>query len=212
MWWRDIETLGQTAAALAASAPDKCAASSIVEPGAMLDESDGPIVIGKGSRICGGAVVRGPVVIGDNSMIGNYAIVRGPTVIGNGVRIGFATEIKQAQIGDDVAIGPQCFVADSRIDAGAYLGAQVRTSNQRLDRQPVSVRHGGREYPGVRDKLGCWIGARASLGIQVIVLPGRVIEPDSVFEPRVTINRNYPSGHYRLKQAVELVLQPELVS
>jgi len=212
MWWRDIEALGEKAAALAAGVPQMRAACAIVEPGAVLDESEGPIAIGRGSRICAGAIVRGPVVIGDGAMIGNYAIVRGPAVIGNGVRIGFATEIKQAQIADGVAIGPQCFVADSRIDEGAYLGAQVRTSNQRLDRRAVSVRHRGREYPGVRDKLGCWIGARASLGIQVVVLPGRVIEPDSVFEPRITINRNYPSGHYRLQQAVELVPQPELVS
>jgi bifunctional UDP-N-acetylglucosamine pyrophosphorylase/glucosamine-1-phosphate N-acetyltransferase len=214
MWWHDVDALDGTARTAAAALPRLRATSAIVEPGAVLDEAEGPIAIGAGSRICSGAIVRGPVVIGDDSMIGNYAIVRGPAVIGSGVRVGFASEIKQAQIADGVAIGPQCFIADSRIDEGAYLGAQVRTSNQRLDRQPVSVRHAGRQYPAVRDKLGCWIGARASLGIQVIVLPGRVIEADSVFEPRITItiNRNYPSGHYRLQQAVELVPQPELVS
>ena len=212
MWWRDIDRLGKTVVALAASAPQLRAASALIEPGAVLDESGGPIAIGHGTRICTGAVLRGPIVIGDHSLIGNYAMVRGPALIGDRVRVGFATEIKQAQIANGVAIGPQSFIAESRIDEDAYLGAQVRTSNQRLDRQPVSVRHQGREYPHVRDKLGCWIGARACLGIQVIVLPGRAIEPDSVFEPRITINRNYPSGHYRLHQAVELVPQLEFVS
>jgi len=212
MWWHDIERLGETVTAWAATTPQLRSDSAEIEPGAVLDESTGPIVVGEGTKICSGAVLRGPIVIGEHSLIGNYAMVRGPAMIGGNVLVGFATEIKQAQIADDVKIGPQCFVADSRIDDGAYLGAQVRTSNQRLDREPISVRHQGREYPRVRDKLGCWIGARASLGIQVIVLPGREIEPDSVFEPRITINRNYPSGHYRLQQAVELVPQREFVS
>jgi len=212
MWWREIDSLAETVAAWAAMAPRPRAASAVIEDGAVLDESAGPIVIGERSKICAGAVLRGPIVIGDDVLVGNYAMIRGPALIGNRVLIGFAVELKQVFIADRVSIGPQSFVADSRIDEGAYLGAQVRTSNQRLDRKPVSVRHQGREIADVRDKLGCWIGARACLGIQVIVLPGRVVEPDSVFEPRITINRNYPSGHYRLQQAVELVPMKELVS
>ena len=43
------------------------------------------------------------------------------------------------------------------------------------------------------------------LGVQVIVLPGRVIAEDSLFEPRITIARNHPSGRYRAKQIVERV-------
>ena len=212
MWWREIDRLAEEVTLRVGREPRPRPESAIVEPGAVLDETAGPIVIGEGTKICAGAVLRGPLLIGDSSLIGNYAMVRGPAVIGNRVLIGFATEIKQAMIADGVRIGPQCFVADTRIDDDAYLGAQVRTSNQRLDRKPISVRHNGREYADVRDKLGCWIGARACLGIQCIVLPGRAIEPDSVFEPRITINRNYPSGHYRLQQAVEPVPQEELVS
>ena len=212
MWWREIDALAETVAARAAMAPQRRAASALVEPWAILDESAGPIVLGENTRICAGAVLRGPIVIGDNTLIGNYAMVRGPTVIGSAVLVGFAVEIKQALIADRVSNGPQCFVAESRIDEDAYLGAQVRTSNQRLDRRPVSVRHEGREHKDVREKLGCWIGARASLGIQVIVLPGRAIAPDSLFEPRITVSRNYPSGHYRLPQEVECVSQKEAVS
>ena len=132
-------------------------------------------------------------------------MVRGPTLIGDEVRIGFASEIKQAMIADRVMIGPQCFVSDSKIDESAYLGAQVRTSNQRLDRAAITVRDGEREIATNADKLGCWIGARSALGIQVIVLPGRVIAEDSLFEPRVTIARNHPTGRYRARQSLELV-------
>ena len=53
------------------------------------------------------------------------------------------------------------------------------------------------------EKLGCLIGANAALGIQVIVLPGRVIAPNSIFAPRVTIEKNLPTGRYRHAQQLE---------
>lgn len=199
MWWADVRDLGLALAGLTASVDP----AATIEPGAMLDESAGPIVIGARTKICGGAVLKGPLAIGADCLIGNNAMVRGPTLIGDNVRIGYAAEVKQALIGDGVSIGPMCFVADSRVDSGAYLGALVRTSNHRLDAKSISVRDGDVVTDTALEKLGCWIGAGASLGIQVIVLPGRVIAPDSLFEPRVTVDRNYPAGRYRLKQTLE---------
>jgi acetyltransferase-like isoleucine patch superfamily enzyme len=102
-----------------------------------------------------------------------------------------------------VAIGPQCFVADSKIENDAYLGAQVRTSNHRLDKRTVEVLVDGKRVDTGLEKLGCLIGARSALGIQVIILPGREIAPDSIFAPRVTIEKNLPTGRYRLAQPLE---------
>ena len=205
MWWHDVRALATRLADAVPCGASRIHATAIIEPGAVIDDGPGPVVIGAGSRICSGAFLRGPVLIGENCMIGNQAMVRGPTCIGNFVRVGFATEIKQALIADRVSIGPHCFVADSRVDEDAYLGGQVRTSNQRLDRAEIAVREGADEMSTGLEKLGCWIGARASLGIQVIVLPGRVIAEDTIFEPRITIARNHPSGRYRAKQIVERV-------
>ena len=204
MWWLDIENLDERLGVLAGDT-SLIDHTAVIEPGAILDDTLGRIVIGPRSKICTGAVLRGPIVIGGECLVGNLSMVRGPVLIGDQVRIGFATEIKQALSGDRVSIGPQCFVADSKVDEDAYLGAQVRTSNQRLDREAISVCFGFRVFVFFCVLLGCWIGARASLGIQVIVLPGRVIAADSLFEPRVTIARNHPSGRYRARQAVELV-------
>lgn len=166
----------------------------------IIDESAGKVIIGANTRICHGAVIQGPAIIGANCLIGNYAFIRPGTVISNGVKIGFATEIKNAVIESEATIGPQCFIADSVIDKQAYLGAQVRTSNHRLDEQPISVRtHKGEIATGC-DKLGCYIGQRSRLGVQVIILPGRIIAPDTQFGPRVIVERNLPSGNYYLRQ------------
>lgn len=204
MWWRDVTELGGRVRELAGGAT-RVDPTAVLDQGCVLDDSAGPIVVGPRTRICAGAIIRGPAVIGADCLVGNQSLLRGPIVTGDKVLIGFSTEIKNARLGDRVSIGPMCFVADSVVEDEAYLGAMVRTSNQRLDRGPVSVREGERTVETGCDKLGCLIGAGSSLGIQVIVLPGRVIAPGTTFEPRITVNRNYPAGHYRARQDIERV-------
>jgi bifunctional UDP-N-acetylglucosamine pyrophosphorylase/glucosamine-1-phosphate N-acetyltransferase len=177
--------------------------SAHVSDSATLDASRGPIFIGARARVCDGAHIEGPVTIGDDCLIGNLAMIRGATSVGCRSRIGFAAEIKNAIIEHDVMIGPQCFVADSKIETHAYLGAQVRTSNHRLDKQTVKVLIDDDWVDTGLEKLGCLIGARSSLGIQVIILPGRIIAPDSSFAPRITVEKNLPAGRYRLAQQLE---------
>ncbi|MFP1455004.1 acetyltransferase [Escherichia coli] len=166
----------------------------------IIDETAGEVVIGANTRICHGAVIQGPVVIGANCLIGNYAFIRPGTIISNGVKIGFATEIKNAVIEAEATIGPQTFqFCTGSCKNQAYLGAQVRTSNHRLDEQPVSVSSQGIIATGC-DKLGCYIGQRSRLGVQVIILPGRIISPNTQLGPRVIVERNLPAGTYSLRQ------------
>jgi NDP-sugar pyrophosphorylase family protein len=204
VWWRELQAqadrwpkLGEHEESLVVDP------SAFISPAVTFDSSRGPIVIGKRTRICHGAYIEGPVAIGSDCLIGNLAVVRGATTIGNDTRIGFAAEIKNAIVEDHVSIGPQCFVADSKIEANAYLGAQVRTSNHRLDRATVKVMVDDEAVDTGLEKLGCLIGAGASLGIQVIVLPGRIVAPGSMFAPRMTIEKNLPAGRYRAAQRIE---------
>ena len=203
MWWRELERQAADLARSGAAGELRIDPTADVAETAALDASFGPVIIGARTRICPGAFIQGPVVIGADCLIGNLAMVRGATAIGAGSRIGFATEIKNALIEEEVSIGPQCFVADSKIERGAYLGAQVRTSNHRLDKRTVEVLVDGERVDTGLEKLGCRIGARAALGIQVILLPGREVAPDSIFAPRVTIEKNLPTGRYRLAQPLE---------
>ena len=203
MWWRELQAQQRSLRWQFGDQSVRVDPSAWVAPTARLDASRGPIIIGSRTRVCENAYIEGPVAIGDDCMIGNMAMIRGPVYIGNGTRIGFATEIKSAIIQDRVTIGPQCFVADSKIEREAYLGAQVRTSNHRLDKQNVQVVVDGEPIDTGMDKLGCLIGARSALGIQVIILPGRVIAADSIFAPRITVEKNLPSGRYRQPQQLE---------
>jgi bifunctional UDP-N-acetylglucosamine pyrophosphorylase/glucosamine-1-phosphate N-acetyltransferase len=203
VWWRELEAQARSVTLQHGDQGARLDPSASVAETARLDTSRGPIIIGARTRICDGAYIEGPAAIGDDCMIGNFALVRGPVWIGKGTRIGFATEIKGAIIQDRVTIGPQCFVADSKLEHDVYLGAQVRTSNHRLDKQNIKVLVEGEWVDTGREKLGCLIGAGSSLGIQVIVLPGRVIAPGSAFSPRITVEKNLPPGRYRLAQQLE---------
>lgn len=171
-----------------------------VDKQVIIDESLGEVFIGKNTRICPGVVIQGPVVIGSNCFIGNYSFIRSGTVISNGVKIGFASEVKNSVIESGVTIGPQCFIADSVVEHLVYLGAQVRTSNHRLDAKPVSIRIYDKYIDSGCDKLGCYIGRRSKLGVQVVILPGRIIAPDTQLGPRIIVERNLPSGVYSLRQ------------
>jgi bifunctional UDP-N-acetylglucosamine pyrophosphorylase/glucosamine-1-phosphate N-acetyltransferase len=203
VWWRELQAQARAATMQEQDRKARIDPSASVAESARLDTSKGPIFIGARTRICDGAYIQGPAAIGDDCLVGNLAMLRGPVWIGKGTRIGFATEIMSAIIQDRVTIGPQCFIADSKIERDAYLGAQVRTSNHRLDRQTVKVLQDGEWIDTGLEKLGCLIGEGSSLGIQVIVLPGRMVAAGSSFAPRITVEKNLPPGRYRLAQQLE---------
>ncbi|HBC0336530.1 TPA: acetyltransferase [Salmonella enterica subsp. enterica serovar Napoli] len=173
-----------------------------IAPGVIIDESAGRVLIGEGTQVCHGVVIQGPVVIGSGCRIGNYSFIRPGTLIGNNVQTGFSTEIKNSVIESGTTIGPQCFISDSVLRQNVYLGAQVRTSNHRLDEGFVHVRLNGEDINTGCKKLGCYIGLRARIGVQVIILPGRYIVADTIIGPRVTIERNLEKGIYNLRQEI----------
>ncbi|ECZ3992763.1 acetyltransferase [Salmonella enterica] len=171
-----------------------------IAPTAVIDERQGPVILGENTRVCHGAVLQGPFITGKNCLIGNHAFIRGGTVLGDGVRVGFSTEVKGSVIGDHTTIGPQCFIGDSLIAARVYLGAMVRTSNHRLDGKNVSAFYKGALTDTGREKLGCFIGEGASLGVQVVILPGREVAAYTRLGPGIIVERNLPAGQYRLHQ------------
>jgi len=197
-WWEELREIASRLSTL-----ERC-----VEDGAIVEELTdirGAVKIGTGTKICRGVIIKGPVVIGKNCLVGNNSIVRGPALIGDGVLIGFSAEVKNAIIEDNASIGPLCFVADSVVRKKAFLGALVRTSNFMLTKENVKVLQEGKLLDTGTDKLGAHIGEEASLGIGVIILPGRTIPPKTIIGPRVIVEKNLEPGVYLVKQ--ELVVK-----
>lgn len=197
MWWADLAS--RRAALEADLVRDDVHPTAVIEGGVLIE---GYVRIGPNVRICSGAFIKGPVAIGEGTLIGNGAAVRGPTLIGRECKIGLGAEIKTSVIEDGVAIGPQSYVGDSLIEAGAYFGAQVRTSNHRLDKRNVTAIVDGVVSDTGFEKLGCHVGANAAIGIHCVILPGRSVAADTIIGPGIIIQKNLKAGQYRLLQNI----------
>lgn len=160
------------------------------------------IRVGKDTFISQDAKLSGQIRIGDNCMIGTGVIIRGNVHIHDNVKIGYGVEIKNSVIKANTTIGPLCYLGDSLVEENVYLGALVRTSNHRLDRAPIKSWNGQAYENTGLEKLGAWIQESTSLGVGIVILPGRIVPKGSIFSPHIVITKNYPEGDYRLTQTI----------
>lgn len=158
--------------------------------------------VGRGSALSQDVVFNGNIQIGKDCLIGNGVLLRGNVRLGDNVQLGYGVEIKDSVIKDNSTIGPLCYLGNSLVEENVYLGAMVRTSNHRLDRQKVVSWNGEYLEDTGLEKLGSWIQSHTSLGIGIIILPGRIIPANSIFEPNLVIKKNYPSGVYKSNQQI----------
>jgi UDP-N-acetylglucosamine diphosphorylase / glucose-1-phosphate thymidylyltransferase / UDP-N-acetylgalactosamine diphosphorylase / glucosamine-1-phosphate N-acetyltransferase / galactosamine-1-phosphate N-acetyltransferase len=89
-----------------------------VEAGVTLK---GKVMIGSDTVIKSGTCIYGPAVIGSGCEIGPNVSILPATSIGDNVSIASFTQIKNSLIGNDVNLGPGCFISDSAIDKGCII-------------------------------------------------------------------------------------------
>lgn len=150
----------------------------------LAEVADTGVVLGKGSLVEAGAVIRGPAVIGSGSQIRAGAYVRGNAIIGEHVVIGNSCEIKNAIIFDRAEIPHYNYVGDAILGYRAHLGAGVILSNVRLDRRNVAVldREGIRHDSGLR-KFSAILGDHAEIGCNSVLSPGSIIGRRCILYP-----------------------------
>ncbi|MBN1161676.1 MAG: NTP transferase domain-containing protein [Dehalococcoidales bacterium] len=89
-----------------------------IEDGVTLQ---GKVIVGDGTVVRAGSCIYGPAVIGSGCDIGPHACVMPSTSIGDNVVISSFTQVKNSVIGNDVNLGPGCFISDSVIDKGCVI-------------------------------------------------------------------------------------------
>lgn len=163
---------------------------------------DGFVRLGQDTFVAKDAKLEGKISIGNNCMIGTGVILRGNVIVQDNVRIGYGVEIKDTVIKANTTIGPLCYLGNSLVESNVYLGALVRTSNHRLDGCPVKSWNGEDFEDTGLTKLGAWIKEYSSLGVGVVILPGRIVPVDSIFSPHIVIMKNYLPGRYMMQQNI----------
>lgn len=177
-----------------------------ISPSAQIADNvhiEGNVYLGDNVRLSRGAIVLGDVYIGDDTFVGAYSLVRGPCNIEARCKIGYSVELKNAIIQEDTMVGPLCFIADSIVGSDCSFGALTRTSNFRLDRQPVKVKFDAEFVDSQLAKLGAFIGDDVQTGVSVVILPGRKVGNHVHIGPNIVVVRNLQSKkRYMLKQEV----------
>ncbi len=173
--------------------PDAAAIKGTVQTGAhLIDEQS--VYVGGGTVIQSGAVLdasEGPIYIGENVVVMPNAVICGPTFIGDGTTISAGAWIRT-----QVSIGPRCkvggevaasivhalsnkqhhgFLGHSYVAEWVNIGAGTTTSNLKNTYGQIKVPIGGLPIDSGRTFAGSIIGDFAKTGINQSLAAGSVI-------------------------------------
>jgi len=155
-----------------------------VEEGAVIK---GNVVVEEGAVIESGSYVVGPAYIGKNAVVGPNAHIRPYTVIAEGARIGNATEVKESVIMEGVHAAHFSYIGNSVVCENVNLGAGTMIANLRFDGKEVMMKINGKKVSTGLRKFGAVIGANTKTGVNVSIMPGVRIAPNSWIMPGTVV-------------------------
>jgi carbonic anhydrase/acetyltransferase-like protein (isoleucine patch superfamily) len=164
--------------------------AAILLPGAYL--ADDRILIGAGTIVEPGAMIKGPSVIGEDCEVRQGAYMRGNCLVGNRCVVGHATEIKGSIMLDGAKAGHFAYIGDSILGRDVNLGAGTKLANLRMISGTIILRSGNERYDTGRRKLGAILGDQTETGCNAVTSPGTLMGPRSIVYPAV----NVPGGIY----------------
>jgi len=166
----------------------KTSSSARIASTAIIDDSNGPIIIEDNVTVGDFAKIVGPCYIGENCLIGDYSFVRGSSIEKNST-VGAKTEVVRSIIMDNSTLHFG-YLADSIIGPNNKIGAGLITANKRLDRAPINTMVKGITVDTGLKALGIITGDDANVGISTNTMPGVMIGSGSRIHPGLVISKN----------------------
>jgi len=148
---------------------EKC----VVRAGAVLDASDGPIVIGDHAVVMPNAVIVGPCYVGSGTIVNPAARLLAGTSIGPVCKVG--GEISETIIAAYSNKQHDGFLGNSYLGEWVNLGAATNNSDLKNNYSPVRMWCAGAERDTGRQFLGLLMGDHTKTGINVLFNTGSVI-------------------------------------
>lgn len=158
------------------SYPNWGAAGLEISQRAVLDESEGPVILGPGVKVRGPAWLRGPLFVGRDSIIDGAQI--SSSSIGRTCRLG--GEISDSIIGNFTNKHHEGFVGHSVVGDWVNLGALTTTSDLKNNYGPVRLQWRGKTIPTGQIKFGSLIGSFSRTSIGTMLNTGTVIGPGAM--------------------------------
>jgi len=145
-------------------------ADSVVEAGAVIHESC-RLVLGTGSRIRAGAVLREEVVIGPRCLIGAHCELARTVVLGPSSFLGHYVYIGDSIVGREVSVAGNVFVANTKNSGSPTIRMKFR----------------GELVDSGRTHFGALIGDGVRFGASTLLCPGCVVLPGLSLPPGVVL-------------------------
>jgi len=165
---------------------------------------EGKVIMGENVTVLENAVIRGPVYIGPNCLIGTNALIREYSHIGADCVIGYCTEVKGSYIGDGCWFHSS-YIGDSIIGKNCSFGAGTILANFRFDEQSIAVSVADEVVDTGMDKLRAIVGDDCMTGVNVSIMPGTRIGPNSIVGSHVCLTKDLGQDkmilaepHYRI--------------
>ncbi|RMF83458.1 MAG: hypothetical protein D6744_04620 [Planctomycetota bacterium] len=184
---------------------------AVIKPGAVLDASEGPVLIERGALIEPNAVIQGPAIVGAGSIVRPGAVVRGETTIGPVCKVGGEIEASIFQgFSNKQHDG---FLGHSFVGMWVNLGADTITSDLKNTYGTIRVKLNGVGVETGRHFVGSTIGDHAKTGIGTILPTGCVIGVAANIFTQIAVPKFVPSfawltgdalEPYRLEKAISI--------
>jgi len=141
-----------------------------IEPGCIIDATNGPIVINENVVIQSGSIIKGPSFIDVNSTISNGAKLKGNVLIGETCKVG-------GEITDTIFHGysnkvHDGFLGHSYVGEWVNLGANTNNSNLKNNYSTIKFKFPNKSLNTNRTFLGVMIGDFTRTGISTMINTG----------------------------------------
>ncbi len=146
---------------------------AIIDPFAVLDGRNGPVIIEKDVYVMSGAVIIGPAYIGEGTNVMPYARIREGTSIGPVCRIG-------GEVEESIFLGysnkfHDGFIGHSYIGKWVNLGALTTNSDLKNNYHEIRVTTPEKVHSTGLNKVGTFIGDHSKLGIGTLLTSGSTV-------------------------------------
>jgi carbonic anhydrase/acetyltransferase-like protein (isoleucine patch superfamily) len=169
---------------------------AIIMPGAFF--FDDRIILGPGTVVEPGALIKGPAVIGQDSQVRQGAYMRGNCLVGDKCVVGHATEMKNSVMLDGAKAGHFAYIGDSILGNNVNLGAGTKLANLKMIPGSIVVTAERKRYDTGRRKLGAILGDKTETGCNSVTSPGTLMGPASIVYPGISV----PGGYYPEKTII----------
>lgn len=144
-----------------------------LEPGCVLDASDGPVVLGDHATVGANAVLHGPCYVGPYATVKPLSLIRSGTTLDEMCRVG--GEVAQSIVLAYSNKSHEGYMGHSYVGKWVNLGAGTTTSNLKNTYGEISVQLGSRKVSTGRRFLGSLIGDHTKTGILTKLTTGTYI-------------------------------------